>query len=122
MISLRQIYAIGVNLEESEMAAFRKRNGGWRAEVCIKGMRASATFTTKREAQAWAAQEETRLREDSAGKIPNKPFRDLLADVSLRMLAPTAEETEKLLHTLGYSREAPPETASARPISSPSRR
>ncbi len=178
------------------MATFRKRNGGWRAEVCIKGTRTSATFTTKREAQAWAAQEETRLREDSAGKIPNKPFRDLLerysrevsinkrgaareqkmidvilrdsvADVSLRMLAPTdiaawrdrrlkqvsgstveremtilshacsvarrewgwlrvnpvsdvrrppptAEETEKLLHTLEYSRDTPPETISSR--------
>ena len=154
--------------------------------------------------EAWAAQEETKLREDSAGKIPNKPFRDLLerysrevsvnkrgaareqkmidvilrdpvAEVSLRMLAPTdiaawrdrrlmqvsgstveremtilshacsvarrewgwvrvnpvsdvrrppptaartrrptTEETEKLLHALGYSSEAPPETASAR--------
>jgi len=59
------------------MATFRKRSGGWRAEVCIKGIRRSATFTTKREAQAWAAQEETRLREDSAGMVPNKPFRDL---------------------------------------------
>jgi integrase len=186
------------------MAAFRKRNSGWRAEVCIKGARASATFTTKREAQAWAALEETKLREDSAGKVPNKPFRDLLerysgevstkkwgaareqkmidvilrdpvADVALRVLAPTdiaawrdrrlkkvsgstveremtilshacsvarrewgwlranpvsdvrrppptaartrrpaTEETEKLLHALGYSRDTPPETISSR--------
>ena len=186
------------------MAAFRKRSGGWRAEVCIKGVRTSATFTTKQEARAWASQEETRLREDSSGKVPNKPFRDLLdrysrevsstkrgarreqkminvilrdpvANVSLRALAPTdiaawrdrrlnqvsgstvvremtilrhacsvarrewgwlrvnpvsdvrrpaaaaartrrptAEETEKLLDTLGYSGEAPPGTASAR--------
>jgi len=186
------------------MAAFRKRSSGWRAEVCIKGIRTSATFTTKREAQAWASQEETRLREESSGKVPNKPFRDLLerysrevsskkrgarreqkminvflrdpvADVSLRMLAPTDisawrdrrlkqvsgstvaremtilrhacsvarrewgwvrvnpvsdvrrpvtaaartrrptdEETEKLLETLGYYRETPPKTTSAR--------
>ncbi|MDZ7841000.1 MAG: site-specific integrase [Gammaproteobacteria bacterium] len=186
------------------MATFRKRAGTWRAEVYIKGTRASATFTTKREAQAWAAQEETKLREDAAGKVPNRPFRDLLerysrevsakkqgaareqkminvilrdslVEVSLRMLAPTdiaawrdrrlqqvtgatveremtilshacsvarrewgwlrvnpvssvrrppptpartrrptAEETERLLHALGYSREMLPETASAR--------
>ena len=186
------------------MATFRKRSSGWRAEVCIKGVRTSATFTTKREAQAWAAQEENRLREDSSGKVPNKPFRDLLerysrevsskkrgaareqkminvflrdpvAEVLLRILAPTdiaawrdrrlnqvsgstvaremtilkhacsvarrewgwlsvnpvsdvrrpataaartrrptAEETEKLLDTLGYSQETPPRTASAR--------
>jgi len=186
------------------MAAFRKRSSGWRAEVCIKGIRTSATFTTKREAQAWAAQEETRLREELSEKVPNKPFRDLLerysrevsskkrgakreqkminvflrdpvAGVSLRMLAPTDiatwrdrrlkqvsgstvaremtilrhacsvarrewgwvrvnpvsdvrrpvtaaartrrptdDETEKLLDTLGYSREIPPKTVSAR--------
>ena len=186
------------------MAAFRKRSSGWRAEVCIKGIRTSATFTTKREAQAWASQEETRLREESSGKVPKKPFRDLLerysrevsskkrgakreqkminvflrdpvADVSLRLLAPTdiaawrdrrlnqvsgstvaremtilrhacsvarrdwgwvrvnpvcdvrrpvtaaartrrptTEETEKLLDMLGYSREIPPKTVSAR--------
>lgn len=186
------------------MATFRKRSSGWRAEVCIKGIRTSATFTTKREAQAWAAQEETRLREDLSGKVPNKPFRELLerysrevsskkrgvvreqrmigvilrdpiAEVSLRMVAPTdiaawrdrrltqvsgatveremtilshacsvarrewgwlrtnpvsdvrrppptaartrrptAEETDKLLFALGYSRETPPKTASAR--------
>jgi len=186
------------------MATFRKRNGGWRAEVCIKGARTSATFTTKREAQEWASREETKLREESSGKVPNKPFRDLLerysrevsskkrgaareqkminvflrdpvAEVSLRMLAPTdiavwrdrrlnqvsgstvaremtilrhacsvarrewgwvrvnpvsdvrrpvtaaartrrptVEEIEKLLHTLGYSRDTPPKTISAR--------
>lgn len=186
------------------MATFRKRAGTWRAEVCIKGTRASATFTTKREAQAWAAQEETKLREESAGKVPNRPFRDLLerysrevsskkhgaarekkminvilrdplVEVSLRMLAPTdiaawrdrrlqqvsgatvdremtilshacsvarrewgwlrvnpvsnvrrppptpartrrptAEESEKLLDALGYSRETLPERTSAR--------
>ena len=186
------------------MATFRKRNGGWRAEVCIKGVRTSATFTTKREAQEWASREETKLREESSGKVPNKPFRDLLerysrevsskkrgaareqkminvflrdpvAEVSLRMLAPTdiavwrdrrlnqvsgstvaremtilrhacsvarrewgwvrvnpvsdvrrpvtaaartrrptTEETEKLLDMLGYSREIPPKTVSAR--------
>ena len=43
------------------MATFRKRSGGWRAEVCVKGIRSSATLTTKREAQAWAAQEESRI-------------------------------------------------------------
>ncbi|MEX0914501.1 MAG: site-specific integrase [Wenzhouxiangellaceae bacterium] len=170
----------------------------------MKGQRCAASFTTKREAQAWASREETRLREDAAGLIPNRPFKDLLeryssevsskkqgavreqkmidvilrdpvAGVSLRILAPTdiaawrdrrlkqvsgatvvremtilshactvarrewgwvrvnpvsdvrrppptaartrrpsAEETEKLLHALGYSREAPPETATAR--------
>ena len=72
------------------MATFRKRSSGWRAEVCIKGIRTSATFTTKREAQAWAAKDETRLREDSSGKVPNKPFRDLLERYSRTIISSKA--------------------------------
>jgi len=100
------------------MASYRKRKDQWQVQLCVKGVRRAATFTTKREAQAWAAREETTLREDAAGQIPNRPFRDLLerysrevsskkrgrareqkmiavilrdaiADVSLRVLSPT---------------------------------
>lgn len=60
------------------MATFRKRGESWRAEVCIRGARSSASFATKKEAQAWAAREETRLREETAGDVPNKPFSELL--------------------------------------------
>ena len=37
------------------MAAYRKRGANGRVEVSVKGQWASATFSTKREAQAWAA-------------------------------------------------------------------
>src|SRR3546814_17368597 len=37
------------------MASFRKSGSGWRAEVARNGVRESATFPTKREAQEWAA-------------------------------------------------------------------
>jgi integrase len=186
------------------LATYRKRNDRWHVELYVKGVRRAATFTTKREALAWAAREETNLREDAAGKIPNKPFRsllerysrevstkkrgcareqkmiavilrDVLADVSLRVLSPTDiaawrdrrlkkvagstveremtilshacsiarrewgwlkvnpvsdvrrppptqartrrpadDESKRLLHALGYSRETLPETMSAR--------
>lgn len=186
------------------MASYRKRKDQWQVELYVKGVRRAATFTTKREAQAWASREETTLREDAAGQIPNRPFRDLLerysrevsskkrgcarerkmiavilrdaiADVSLRVLSPTDvaawrdrrlkqvsgstveremtilshacsvarrewgwlrvnpvsdvrrppptpartrrptdDESERLMHTLGYSRETPPETISSR--------
>lgn len=186
------------------MATYRKRKDRWHVELYVKGVRRAGTFTTKREAQAWAAREETSLREETTGKIPNRPFKDLLdrysrevsskkrgavreqqmvttilrdpvADVSLRVLTPTdiaawrdrrlkkvsgstveremtilshacsvarrewgwlkvnpvsdvrrppptpartrrptSDETEKLLHALGYSRETPPDTISAR--------
>jgi len=45
------------------MATFRKRAGGWRAEVCRLGVRASKTFPTKAAAQAWATQYESEILE-----------------------------------------------------------
>ena len=60
------------------MASYSKRKDQWQVQLCVKGVRRAATFTTKREAQAWAAREETTLREDAAGQIPNRPFRDLV--------------------------------------------
>lgn len=60
------------------MATYRKRKDRWHVELYVKGVRRAGTFTTKREAQAWAAREETSLREDAAGNIPNRPFKDLL--------------------------------------------
>lgn len=44
------------------MASLVKTKKGFRAQVYIKGLRASATFRTKREAEAWAAAKETALR------------------------------------------------------------
>lgn len=43
------------------MAYIRKTAKGYRAEVEIKGTRKSKSFTNKREAQVWAAHEETQI-------------------------------------------------------------
>lgn len=51
------------------MAYYRKRAGGWRAEIAILGVRASETWPTKSQAVAWATETETRIRsEHSSGK------------------------------------------------------
>lgn len=44
------------------MATFTKRGGRWRAQVRVQGTSDSATFATKREAQAWAFAREEALR------------------------------------------------------------
>lgn len=44
------------------MASLSKRSGGWRVQIAIKGIRDSATFSTKAEAQAWASERETEIR------------------------------------------------------------
>ncbi|WP_342653543.1 site-specific integrase [Pseudomonas sp. F3-2] len=43
------------------MASFRKRNGGWRAEVAKLGVRDSQTFDTKAAAVAWATAREAEI-------------------------------------------------------------
>jgi len=43
------------------MATFRKRCGGWRAEIFKKGVRDSQTFPTKAHAMAWATQREAEI-------------------------------------------------------------
>ncbi|APZ42649.1 tyrosine-type recombinase/integrase [Acidihalobacter ferrooxydans] len=60
------------------MATFRKRGTRWRAELFVKGQRRSATFATKREAQAWAAQTEAKIHTQSTADIPDKSFGDLM--------------------------------------------
>jgi len=52
------------------MATYRKRSGGWRAEVFKKGVRESQTFPTKAHAVAWATQREAEIL---AGTDTHKP-------------------------------------------------
>ena len=51
------------------MASFRKRNGGWRAEVAKRGIRDSQTFPTKAQAQAWATQREAEILAGVPGHV-----------------------------------------------------
>ncbi|MRV72585.1 tyrosine-type recombinase/integrase [Duganella sp. FT92W] len=44
------------------MASITKQKTGWRVQLSIKGQRDSCTFSTKAEAQAWAAEREAQLR------------------------------------------------------------
>ena len=59
------------------MASYRKRAGGWRAELAVMGTRESKTFSTKAEATAWAAQRESELRRsDASGIVAGKTCKD----------------------------------------------
>lgn len=59
------------------MASFKKDGNVWRVQVYVKGQRDSGTFQTKTQAQAWAAQRETELRQNkSTGIVVGKTVRD----------------------------------------------
>lgn len=61
------------------MASYRKLPSGlWRAEVFKQGVRASASFTTKAKAQAWATQQEADIMARKRGQIIRKTFRQCL--------------------------------------------
>lgn len=54
------------------MASILKLAKGYRAQVCVNGIRESKQFPTKREAAIWAAQRESAIRADAGKKEPEK--------------------------------------------------
>lgn len=80
------------------MATFRKRGDKWRVEVSRAGVRRSATFDTKRQAQLWASEAEAELL--SGRSIGATRGDKTLADALERYLHEVAP-THK-----GYRREA----------------
>lgn len=73
------------------MASITKHKDGYRAQVYVKGVRDSATFRTKREADAWASSRETELRSDAL-KSPGE--RHTLAD-AMRKYAKEVSPTKR---------------------------
>lgn len=63
------------------MASFRKLPSGlWRAEIFRQGVRTSRAFTTKAQAQAWAATVESEITAKSRGQIIRRSLRDALTE------------------------------------------
>lgn len=61
------------------MASFRKLPSGlWRAEVARQGVRQSASFTTKAQAQEWATRIEADIMARKRGQIVRKTLRQVL--------------------------------------------
>lgn len=67
------------------MATIRKRGTSWQVQVFKKGVRDSGTFSTKIEAQQWAAKIEADIIAGKKGAIPNKTFGDLLDEYATRV-------------------------------------
>lgn len=61
-----------------DVAYIYKNGRRWRAQIDRLGVRLSETFDTKREAELWAAEQETDIVNGRRGNIPDKPFADAL--------------------------------------------
>jgi len=57
------------------MASIQKSGKKWRAQVWVRGARASEVFDTKAKAAAWALEQEAQL---GGGKLPDKSFAEAL--------------------------------------------
>ena len=61
------------------MASYEKReNGFWRVKIRRAGISKSATFPTKKEAQAWATLQESDIRRMKHGGVPKKTIWEML--------------------------------------------
>ena len=60
------------------MAAFEKRGTSWTVRVRKSGLNRSATFPTKAQAQAWAAQIEADLIAGRLGRSPDRTFGEMV--------------------------------------------
>src|SRR5688572_24956546 len=60
------------------MATYRKRLGNWRAEVRMRGVYDSETFTSLGAAKAWATTREAEVMAGVRGEIPNLTVQALL--------------------------------------------
>lgn len=64
--------------QNDHMASFTKRLGKWQARTNCNGIRQSATFFTKAEAQAWATQIEAEIQTGKRGQTKAVTFGKLL--------------------------------------------
>lgn len=79
------------------MASFRRSGKGWRAEIHKLGVRESATFPTKREAQEWAARRELEIASHKSGQVLRRTLHDVI-DRYINDITPGkgSERTERL--------------------------
>ena len=60
------------------MATIRKRGESWRVEIAKKGIRKSATFSTKTEATKWALFIESQIDAGEYSSVPKMTFAELI--------------------------------------------
>lgn len=68
------------------MATAYKHKDAWRAQCLIDGKRkGKAGFKTKREAMAWANEQERLAKESASSDIPDRPFSDALTRLAKKV-------------------------------------
>lgn len=85
------------------MASFRKRGDTWRAEVVKRGVRESASFRTKAQAQAWATQIEAEIEARARGQIVRRTLRQAMDRLREQARRRDATRLVFLAESLGFA-------------------
>lgn len=89
------------------MATYRKRGRTWRAEIARKGLRYSATFDTKAEAEAWAAKREAEVLAGLRGLVVPHTMREALAAYRERVCPGRRGGRWESIRLLAFERQFP---------------
>lgn len=87
------------------MASIRRRGDGWQVQVCVHGVRRSATFPLKREAAAWAAAQVLEIKAVSAGCSPDVPVLNLFERYSREVSPAKRGCRSEQIRLLRFSRD-----------------
>lgn len=102
------------------MASIQKTAKGYRAQVCVKGQRKSASFRTRREAAAWAEAQAVELREPPKSAPERYTLADALREYA-RVVSPHHRGVVKERIRIGYMLRDPalPTTTRMADLSTP---
>jgi uncharacterized membrane protein len=67
------------------MASLKKDGDVWRVQIARKGIRLSGTFSTKRAAEAWAAERETEILKGTYRGAGSRTVADLFNEYETRV-------------------------------------
>lgn len=89
------------------MASYSKTDKGWRVQVARRGVRKSRTFSTKKAAELWAAEQERLILYGEVSAWPRKTVRNAL-DRYIEEVTPTKGTARtETMRLLSFTREFP---------------
>jgi len=95
------------------MASYKKQGTVWRVQVAKRGVRASGTFSTKREAEAWATEQEAKILKGTFRGAGTRTLGDLFDAYGERVSPTKGSEDWELARFKAFKKYFPELTSKA---------
>jgi len=89
------------------MASYKKQGTVWRVQVAKRGVRASGTFATKREAEAWATEQEAKILKGTFRGAGTRTLADLFDEYGDRVSPSKGSEHWELARFKAFKKYFP---------------